>query len=148
MLRQAVASDIPGMQRVRSAVRENRLVSTVITDEAVREAIEVSGRGWIVESQGEIVGFSIGNAMNGNVWALFVHPDHERRGYGRSLHDTLIVWLWSQGLDRLWLTTEAGSRAQGFYEVAGWHLVGRSDRGELRYELQRPNKSLERTSGE
>ena len=148
MLRQAVASDIPGIQRVRSAVRENRLVSTVITDEAVREAIEVLGRGWIVESQGEIVGFSIDNARDGNIWALFVHPDHEHRGHGRSLHDTLIAWLWSQGLDRLWLTTEAGTRAQGFYEAAGWHLSGRTNGGELRYEMQRPNRSQERARGE
>jgi GNAT superfamily N-acetyltransferase len=142
MLRQAVASDIPGIQRVRSSVHENRLVSTVITDDMVREAIEVLGRGWIVESQGEIIGFSIGNASNGNVWALFVHPDHERRGHGRRLHDTLLTWLWSQGLDRLWLTTEAGSRAQTFYEAAGWQSTGRTEQGELRYEMQRPDKSL------
>jgi len=144
MLRQAVAADIPGIQRVRSAVRENRLTSTVIPDDAVLEAIEVLGRGWVVESQGEIVGFSIGNATNGNVWALFVHPDHERRGHGRLLHDTMLAWLWSRGLERLWLTTEAGSRAQGFYEIAGWRLTGRTDRGELRYEMQRPSKLPQR----
>lgn len=137
MLRQAIASDIPGIQRVRSSVRENRLVSTVIADEAVLEAIEVSGRGWVVESEGEIVGFAIGNARTGNVWALFVHPDHERRGHGRSLHDTMVSWLWSRKLDRLWLTTEAGSRAQSFYEIAGWQLTGRTERGELRFEMQR-----------
>ncbi len=137
MLRQAIASDIPGIQRVRSSVRENRLVSTVIADEVVLEAIEVSRRGWVVESEGEIVGFAIGNARTGNVWALFVHPDHERRGHGRSLHDTMVSWLWSRKLDRLWLTTEAGSRAQPFYEIAGWQLTGRTERGELRFEMQR-----------
>jgi GNAT superfamily N-acetyltransferase len=140
MLRQAVASDIPGIQRVRSSVRENRLISTVIPDEMVRDAIEISGRGWVIELDGEIVGFTIGNAWNGNVWALFVDPDHERRGYGRRLHDTLLAWLWSQPLDVLWLTTEPGSRAQGFYEAAGWRLAGRTERGELRYEMQRPDK--------
>lgn len=137
MLRRAIASDIPGIQRVRSSVRENRLVSTVIADEVVLEAIEVSRRGWVVESEGEIVGFAIGNARTGNVWALFVHPDHERRGHGRSLHDTMVSWLWSRKLDRLWLTTEAGSRAQSFYEIAGWQLTGRTERGELRFEMQR-----------
>ncbi len=142
MLRQAFGSDIPGIQRVRSSVRENRLISTVITDEAVRDAIEVLGRGWVVESQGEIVGFSIGNAQSGNVWALFVDPEHERRGYGRRLHDAMLTWLWSQGLERAWLTTEAGSRAQGFYEAAGWQPAGRTERGELRYEMQRPDKSI------
>ena len=137
MLRQAVVSDIPGMQRVRGAVRENRLVSMVITDQQVRAAIEDSGRGWVVESDGEIVAFAIGNAQSGNIWALFVDPDHQRRGYGKRLHDTMIDWLWSKGLDSLWLTTEPGTRAQGFYESAGWQRSGLTDSGEMRYEMRR-----------
>jgi GNAT superfamily N-acetyltransferase len=137
MLRQAVVSDIPGMQRVRGAVRENRLVSMVITDQQVRAAIEDSGRGWVVESGGEIVAFAVGDARSGNIWALFVDPDHERRGYGKRLHDTMIDWLWSQGLDFLWLTTEPGTRAQEFYESAGWQRAGRTDSGEMRYEMHR-----------
>jgi GNAT superfamily N-acetyltransferase len=90
MLRQAVAADIPGIQRVRHSVRENRLVSTTINDEQVREAIELTGRGWVITSAGDVVAFAVGNATNGNIWALFVHPDHERRGYGRLLHDTMV----------------------------------------------------------
>ena len=109
--RRAVAADIPAIQRVRRSVRENRLVSSVITDEDVREAIEESGRGWVVESQGQVVAFAVGNARTENIWALFVHPDHEGRGHGRRLHDAMVSWLWSQGLDRLWLTTEGGTRA-------------------------------------
>jgi GNAT superfamily N-acetyltransferase len=137
VLRQAAASDIAGIQRVRQSVRENRLVSTVITDDDVREAIEDTGRGWVIESRGEVVAFAVGNAKSGNIWALFVHPDHEGRGHGRRLHDVMVGWLWSQGLDRLWLTTEPGTRAQTFYEAAGWRLVGLTNRGELRYEAQR-----------
>jgi GNAT superfamily N-acetyltransferase len=137
MLRQAVAADIPGIQRVRGSVRENRLVSTVIADEDVRRAIEDTGRGWVVESQGDVVAFAVGDVTSGNIWALFVHPDHERRGFGRRLHDVMVDWLWSRGLDSLWLTTEPGTRAQTFYEAAGWRLVGPTHRGELRYEMQR-----------
>jgi GNAT superfamily N-acetyltransferase len=132
--RPAVRADIAGIQRVRHSVHENRLVSTVITDDDVREAIEHTGRGWVIEARGEIVGFAIGNATNGNVWALFVHPDHERRGHGRRLHDTVLAWLRSQGRSRPWLTTEAGTRAQRFYEAAGWKRVGTTASGELRYE--------------
>jgi GNAT superfamily N-acetyltransferase len=137
MLRSARAFDIPAIQRVRASVKENRLVSTVISDEDVRIAIEDTGRGWVVEKDGEVVAFAIGNAMTGNIWALFVHPEHERRGYGRQLHDTTVNWLWAAGLDRLWLTTEPGTRAQRFYEAAGWQLTETTDRGELRYELPR-----------
>ena len=134
LLRQAVAADVAGMQRVRRAVRENRLVSTVIRDEDVLEAIERTGRGWVVEAGGEVVGFAIGNA-NGNIWALFVDPDHEGRGHGRRLHDTMTDWLRSQGVQRLWLTTEPGTRAQKFYETAGWRFTGTTPQGEARYEL-------------
>ena len=138
MLRSALASDIAAIQSVRASVRENRLVSTVITDDDVRIAIEETGRGWIVEEDGTVVAFAIGNATNGNIWALFVRPEYEGRGYGRQLHDVMVDWLWSAGLDRLWLTTDAGTRAQGFYEAAGWQLMGTTDQGELRYELRRP----------
>jgi GNAT superfamily N-acetyltransferase len=137
VIRQALATDIADIQRVRQSVRENRLVSAVIGDDEVREAIEETGRGYVVEYDGKVVAFTVGNAQTGNLWALFVHPDYERRGYGQLLHDTIVAWLWSQGLHRLWLTTEAGTRAQHFYEQAGWRLVGASDHGELRYEAYR-----------
>ena len=137
MLRTAVAADIPAIQSVRAAVKENRLVSTVITDEDVRTAIEETGRGWVVEEDGEVVAFAIGNAATGNIWALFVHPEHEGRGYGRQLHDTMVDWLWTTGLQRLCLTTEPGTRAQRFYDAAGWQLTGTTVDGELRYELRK-----------
>ncbi len=119
-------------------MKENRLVSTTISDEDVRIAIEETGRGWVVEEEGEVAAFAIGNLITGNVWALFVRPESEGRGYGRQLHDATIEWLFAAGADRLWLTTEPGTRAQRFYETAGWNLVGTTDQGELRYEKQRP----------
>ena len=138
MLRTAGAADIPAIQRVRASVTENRLVSTIITAEDVRAAIEDTGRGWVVEQDGDVIAFAIGNAVTRNIWALFVHPDYEGRGYGRQLHDTMVEWLWSSGARRLWLTTEPGTRAQRFYETAGWQVRGTADHGELRYELERP----------
>jgi GNAT superfamily N-acetyltransferase len=134
LLRRAILSDIADMQRIRRSVRENRLVSTSISDQQVRESIENTGRGWVIESEGEIVAFAIGNAESGNVWALFVHPTHERHGYGRLLHDTMVQWLLSRGLERLWLTTEPGTRAERFYEAAGWERIGLTDSGEVRFE--------------
>ena len=134
-MRQARREDVPAIRRVRMSVRENRLVSGVITEVQIREALETSGRGWVIEVDGEIVAFAIGNATNGNVWALFVHPDHERRGYGRRLLDTMVAWLWSQGLQRLWLTTDPDTRARHFYEAAGWRFAGPANHGEIRLEL-------------
>ena len=115
VLRQAQRGDIAAMHRVRLAVRENRLTSAAINEAHYVPAIEQWGRGWVIERQGQVVAFAIGNAQNGNIWALFVEPAHERRGYGKRLHDAMVQWLWSQGLSRLWLTTEPGTRAQRFY---------------------------------
>jgi GNAT superfamily N-acetyltransferase len=134
ILRRAGRADVPGIQRVRHAVRENRLVSRVIADEDVVEAIERSGRGWVVEQDGQIIAFAIGNSSTGNIWALFVDPEHEGRGHGRKLHDEMLSWLWTTGLRRLWLSTSPGTRAQRFYERAGWLQYGVSDSGELLFE--------------
>ena len=136
-LRLARASDIAAMQRIRASVRENRLVSMVISDEDVRTAIEDTGYGWVIEEDGTVVAFAVGNVRTGNVWALFVHPDHEQRGHGRRLHDAMVTRLFECGLERLWLTTEPGTRAQRFYEAAGWRRTGTTKQGELEYELRR-----------
>jgi len=133
-LRIAVRADVPEIQRVRHAVRENRLTSTTISDEDVIEAIERTGRGWVMELDGRIVGFSVGNAETGNIWALFMEPEHERHGHGRRLHDEMVSWLWSRGLHRLWLTTAPGTRAETFYERAGWMNAGRTPSGEVLFE--------------
>jgi GNAT superfamily N-acetyltransferase len=136
ILRQAQAGDIPAMHRVRLAVRENVLVSHV-TEADYLPAIAESGRGWVIEHQHRVVAFAVGNARTGNIWALFVEPGHERRGYGRLLHDAMVEWLWSQGLQHLWLTTEPDTRAQRFYEAAGWQRVDEEADGEVRYELRK-----------
>ena len=126
------------MHRVRMSVRENRLRTRTITEADYVPVMEVNGRGWVIEESGEVVGFAVGDKRDGNIWALFVHPDHEGRGYGRQLHDAMVAWLWMQGLERLWLTTQPGTRAEAFYQAAGWRPAGRTDRGELRFELPNP----------
>lgn len=123
------------MHRVRMSVHENRLVSTKLTDADYIEFIESRGHGWVVELDGTIVAFAIGDSSNGSIWALFVDPPVEGRGFGRQLHDEMVNWLWQQGHRQLWLTTTPGTRAQRFYETAGWRVVGSVAHGEVRLEL-------------
>ncbi len=137
MLRQATPGDCAAMHRVRMAVRENRLTSTVLAEDDYAAAISMPGRGWVIEKDGVIVGFAAGNSQTGNIWALFVDPAHEGHGYGRRLHDALVAWLFEQGLNRLWLTTEEGTRAERFYERAGWVRTGPPIGSEVRFELAR-----------
>lgn len=140
-LRTATRADIPAIWRVRLGVRENRLSSRTISDEDVRRAIEDTGRGWVVTGGGPddpVVGFAIGQAGTGQLWALFVLPQAEGRGNGARLHAATVGWLWSLGRLRLWLTTDPGTRAARFYERQGWRLAGPAAHGEVRYELDRP----------
>jgi N-acetylglutamate synthase-like GNAT family acetyltransferase len=86
------------------------------------------------------VAFAVGNSVSGSIWALFVEPGNEGKGYGRKLHDIMVTWLWEQGHHQLWLTTEPGTRAERFYGEAGWRRAGVAPGGEVRFEIKRPNK--------
>jgi GNAT superfamily N-acetyltransferase len=136
VLRQATRDDVAAMQRVRHAVRENRLVSTVIADEDVRHYIEDRGRGWVVETHGAVTSFGVADLVTGSIWALFVEPGFERRGYGRALLEAAVQWLRECGVSTIWLTTEVGTRAERFYRAAGWQEAGLTASGERRFELR------------
>ena len=138
VLRVALRDDIAEIQRVRHAVRENRLTSGGVTDADVRQHLEVLGRGWVIVLDGRVCAFAIGNKANGNVWALFVERGYEQRGFGRRLHDTMLAWFWAERVPRLWLSTTPGTRAEGFYRAAGWRDAGAAPHGEIRFELARP----------
>lgn len=138
LIRPARTDDVTQMQRIRGSVTENRLVSVVLCERDYVVAITGSGRGWVAQRQGHIVGFAVGNAVTGSVWALFVEPGEAGKGYGRQLQKAMVDWLWQQGHERLWLTTEPGTRAERFYRRAGWMPAGAGPGGEIRLELGRP----------
>jgi GNAT superfamily N-acetyltransferase len=142
MLRKAKRADVVEIHRIRMSVHENRLVSRIITEDETIEAIEETGRGWVIEENGEIVGFGVANRQNRNIWALFVHPDHERRGYGRQLLDTMTDWLWEHGQEPIWLSTDPGTRAEGFYRSAGWKITDTLPSGEVRFEMRAPGAGI------
>ena len=129
------------MQRVRHAVRENRLENRVIADPEVIEAIELTGRGWVAERGGQVVGFSIAREDNASIWALFVDPDHESAGLGSRLLAAAVDWLFSKGHDRLHLSTDPGTRADAFYRGKGWIPAGNKPNGEVVFELSRERLS-------
>lgn len=138
-MRQALTSDIPGMHKVRLSVHENKLAATTkISESDYVEAITHYGRGWVVCIEEQIVAFAIGYKTDGNIWALFVHPEHEGKGFGKELHAVMVSWLWEQGLNRLWLTTTPNTRAERFYRKIGWKSQGLTPKGEIRFELQKP----------
>ncbi len=137
-IRPATADDVPAMHRVRLAVRENRLNDPAsIRPEHYLLMLERDGHGLVGEISGEIAGFAIADLSRSNVWALFVAPEHEGRGLGRALHDALLDWMFASGARRVWLSTSPGTRAERFYERAGWTAAGVEPSGEIRFEITR-----------
>ncbi|MEJ6001734.1 GNAT family N-acetyltransferase [Paucibacter soli] len=141
LVRQALRADIPAIWELRYAVTENTIPRGIIADEEVRQAIEERGRGWVIEEIDEfghrLLAFGIVHADDGCLWALFVHPKAQGRGHGRRLLTEMCDWLWARGLQTLWLSTGAGTRAEALYRRLGWRCTGNTANGDLRFELQR-----------
>lgn len=133
-LRPALPADLPGIWAVRYAVTENTLAPGRISDAEVLDYIEGQGRGWVVEVDGCIEGFAMGHARTGQVWALFVRPQAQGRGYGSLLHQALMAWFSTQPVASLWLSTGSHTRARRFYEKLGWQCTGPYGEHEVRYE--------------
>ncbi len=137
MIRQASISDIPIIQIIRRSVKENVLSDPgVVTDEDCRQYLTNYGTGWVFEIQGQVVGFAIIDVVKKNIWALFVLPDFEKRGFGKQLHEHMLKWYFNQYKDALWLSTAQGTRAEQFYKKAGWEADGFNKTGEIIFRLK------------
>jgi GNAT superfamily N-acetyltransferase len=81
-------------------------------------------------TDGAVTGFvSVGESNDvggeGELYAIYVHPDYWGTGAGRDLIATAERWLSSHGYEwaTLWVLDD-NPRARRFYEVAGWSTDG------------------------
>ena len=142
MIREAVISDIAGIQVVRNAVKENRLSDpALVTDADCETYMTIRGKGWVCVNDGQIVGFAIADLQDHNIWALFLLPGFERRGIGKQLHGIMLDWYFSQTNETVWLSTAPGTRAESFYRKAGWVETGVYGKGEIKFEMSFYNRN-------
>lgn len=135
-IRIAEGKDISQIQVVRNLVNENRLSDpAVVPDSDVEDFITRRGRGWVCEIDEQVVGFAIADLVDNNIWALFIHPDFERIGIGKKLHDEMLNWYFLQTDKTVWLGTSPKTRAELFYRKAGWKEVGIHGKGEIKFEM-------------
>jgi len=135
-IREAKIADIPQIQKVRNAVKENMLSDpALVSDNDCEVYITKKGRGWVCEVNDTIVGFSIADIEGNNIWALFVDPLFEKQGIGKLLHDTMMDWYFMQTDTTVWLSTSPSTRAESFYRKAGWKEKGLHDKDEIKFEM-------------
>lgn len=135
-IRPATLADLPRLQEIRAAVRENVLNSPGrVTLADYEDHITGRGRTWVAEDDGRIVGFCSADAVTASIWALFVDPAYERRGHGRRLLAPAVAWLRSGGAEKIVLGTAPNTRAERFYRAGGWTTNGAVSHGELAFTL-------------
>ena len=136
IIRAAVLNDIPQIQAVRNSVKENILSDPgFVTDKDCEEFLTLRGKGWVCEIDRKIVGFSIVDLKENNIWALFLQPEFEKQGVGRRLHDTMLDWYFEQTKKNVWLGTSPNTRAEIFYRKSGWIEIGTHGNGEIKFEM-------------
>lgn len=137
LIREATLEDIPQMQLVRNSVVENVLSNPdLVRDEHYAEFINGRGKGWVCETNDRIVGFAFADLSEHNIWALFVLPQFEKLGIGRLLHDTMLDWYFGQTKTTVWLSTSPNTRAEKFYDKAGWTKAGSYGNNEVKFEMK------------
>lgn len=124
------------MHDIRKAVNEN----TLSDDNALGHGeyvpfLGLHGETWIGAFDGVMAGFGAIDRRNASVWALFVSPQFEAQGIGKTLLAKLVDRAKFLGLAGLHLTTTAGTRAEKFYIRQGWVYDGHAPREEVRLRL-------------
>ena len=135
-IRFAEAKDIDRIQVIRNLVKENRLSDpNLVPDKDVEDYMFRRGKGWVCEIDNAIIGFAIADLIENNIWALFVHPDFEKLGAGKKLHDEMMNWYFANTDKPVWLGTAPDTRAEKFYRKAGWKEIGLHGKGEIKFEM-------------
>lgn len=142
IFREATIGDIPALSEIRLSVKQNVLSDPrKVTHEMYADYLSVSGKGWLCEIDGEVVGFSVASLGDASIWALFVKPEYEGRGIGTRLLQLATGWLFDRGASSICLSTEAGTRADRVYESQGWRRGEIKPGGEVDYRLDKTGRT-------
>jgi ribosomal protein S18 acetylase RimI-like enzyme len=134
MIRPGTPADAEVVARVHVRTRRRAYAELVPAETLASESLEQRIEQWarwpplVAEREDQIVGFvSVGSSRDedadGELYAIYVDPDHWRTGIGRDLirageerlrelgHTDVVLWVFEDNL-----------QACRFYEQAGWHL--------------------------
>jgi GNAT superfamily N-acetyltransferase len=136
VVRSGTPADAEAVARVQVETWQAAYAHMLPRDELARLSIEDRADQWrrhpplVAEVDGEVIGFvSVGRSRDegedGELYAIYVHPNHWDTGAGRALiaageerlqqlgHKEALLWV-----------LEDNPRARRFYEIAGWSTDG------------------------
>ncbi|MBD0336480.1 MAG: GNAT family N-acetyltransferase [Cyanobacteria bacterium Co-bin13] len=152
-IRTAQQDDIETLFEIRTSVVENyqsreEIAELGITPKSIAKMLQTDCCAWIAEADDQPIGFSIANATGETIFGLFVLPSFEGRGAGRALMQAAETWLWSKGIEEIWLVTgnDPSLRAYGFYLHLGWAQVGIESDGDFKGEMKFVKRCTEKLS--
>jgi GNAT superfamily N-acetyltransferase len=144
LIRRADPEDASGIARVQVATWRATYAGILPADELAALDVEANAERWagwiedaaegtlieLAQQDRTVVGFACGtvardadvdSAVTGELAALYVDPDHQRRGVGGTLHDRQLDAFRKRGLRRaiLWVLA-ANETGVAFYRQRGW----------------------------
>lgn len=143
-VRRWVAGDAERIGWVHSQSRQHAYAVLVPPDALARVTPEQQASVWrvrmaglpdqhvgiVVEQEGEVVGFALGQFDPGTgaeLTAIHVLPERQGTGAGQALIDTVVGAFRGWGVSDAYLhVIEGNERAQAFYRRNGWRLTGRA----------------------
>ncbi|MEM9471596.1 MAG: GNAT family N-acetyltransferase [Pseudomonadota bacterium] len=124
--------DVSAALAVRLSTKENAVTLDElehdygVTPQSMEDDLRSNANGWVCEDGGRLVGFSMGNGLNGEIAVVAVAPGYEGRGIGKTVLAHTQNWLFSLGYSEVWLLAnpDPDIRATGFYKKLGWSATG------------------------
>lgn len=100
--REITLRDTPAIFDVRIATNENNftyeeLEARGITHELLKEKLLGTFKGWLCETNNEVIGFVIADKKAANIWALAVLPKYKNKQIETRLLNLAEHWLLSSG---------------------------------------------------
>jgi GNAT superfamily N-acetyltransferase len=136
VIRQATSDEAEAVARVQVDTWQEAYAHVLPREQLLALSVTDRAETWrrtpplVAEVKGEIVGFvSVGRSRDadgdGELYAIYVLPDHWGTGVGRALIEAGEAKLRELGHGRasLWVL-EDNPRARNFYEAAGWSTDG------------------------
>ena len=122
-----------------SAAAWLRTIRAIADDPQSQDCVYVA----VDESQDEIVGLVMGGPGDaerlpncGEIYALYVRPEHHGRGVGRRLLQVAVRFFIAHGKTTLMIgCLNSNTPAAGFYTAMGGHIIGTRDGDEYGHKI-------------